>query len=298
MAGIRRQRIRNGMENNKVKLKIVFAGTPDFGATILEKLIQSEYAPALVITAPDKPVGRKQILTPPPVKVLAQKNKIAVIQPEKIRNLELEIRNLRPDLIILAAYGKILSKHILDIPRYGSLNVHPSLLPKFRGPSPIQSAILSGDKKTGVTIMLMNEKLDEGDIVSFQDYPLSGSETYETLHNALAETGADLLIKTMPDWISGKIKAISQDNTKATYTKILKKEDGKIDWSKPANFIERQIRAYNPWPGTFDIYNGKTLKILKAEVVNERLIIKQIQPEGKKPMDFNDFLLGHKDYNR
>lgn len=298
MAGIRRQRIRNGMENNKVKLKIVFAGTPDFGATILEKLIQSEYAPALVITAPDKPVGRKQILTPPPVKVLAQKNKIAVIQPEKIRNLELEIRNLRPDLIILAAYGKILSKHILDIPRYGSLNVHPSLLPKFRGPSPIQSAILSGDKKTGVTIMLMNEKLDEGDIVSFKDYPLSGSETYETLHNALAETGADLLIKTMPDWISGKIKAVPQDNTKATYTKILKKEDGKIDWSKPANFIERQIRAYNPWPGTFDVYNEKILKILKAEVVNERLIIKQVQPEGKKPMDFNDFLLGHKDYNR
>lgn len=281
-----------------MKLKIVFAGTPDFGATILEKLIQSEYAPALVITAPDKPVGRKQILTPPPVKVLAQKNKIAVIQPEKIRNLELEIRNLRPDLIILAAYGKILSKHILDIPRYGSLNVHPSLLPKFRGPSPIQSAILSGDKKTGVTIMLMNEKLDEGDIVSFQDYPLSGSETYETLHNALAETGADLLIKTMPDWISGKIKAVPQDNTKATYTKILKKEDGKIDWSKPANFIERQIRAYNPWPGTFDVYNEKILKILKAEVVNERLIIKQVQPEGKKPMDFNDFLLGHKDYNR
>lgn len=277
-------------------LKIVYIGTPEFSAVILKKLIQNGYAPVLVVTAPDKPVGRKQIITPPSVKILAQKNNIQVLQTEKIKNCQSKIENFQPDLGILAAFGQIVPKNILNIPKYGFLNVHPSLLPKFRGPSPIQSAILNGDEETGVTIMLMNEKLDEGDIISNISDPFSKNETYETLHNKLAELGGNLLVKTIPDWVSGKIKAKPQNNAKATYSKILKKEDGRIDWTKPADFIDRQIKALNPWPGTFDVYKGKKLKILKSEVVNGKLIIKQVQLEGKKPMSFEEFLLGHKNY--
>ncbi|RLC39927.1 MAG: methionyl-tRNA formyltransferase [Candidatus Nealsonbacteria bacterium] len=310
--------------NHESKIKVIFIGTPEFGAIILEKLVKTPYKPILVITAPDKPKGRKQILTPPPVKVIAQKYSIPIEQPNKIRDCKLKIENLKPDLGIVAAYGQILPKTILDIPKYGFLNVHPSLLPRWRGSSPIQYTILNGDKKTGVTIILMNEKMDEGPIIATSNLKSQISNlTYEELSEKLANLGAELLIKTIPKWIAGEIKPKPQDHSKATYTKILKKEDGKIDWSKSAHEIEREIRAFYPWPGSFCSWDGKRMKVLKAEVLKctktcpkgvlgktflapddkiavqtgkDFLVITELQLEGKKPTNSKDFLNGHPDF--
>jgi len=277
------------MENNK--MRIVFIGTPKFGAIILEKLIENKFKPVLVITAQDKPVGRKQILTPSTVKIIAQKYNIPV------QNTIYKIRDTKPDLVVVAAFSQILPKEILTIPKYGCLNVHPSLLPKYRGPSPIQAAILNGDKKTGATIILMDEKMDHGEIVANSEFQITNSKiTSEELLKELANLGAKLLVETIPKWVNDKIKLKVQDESRVTYTKILKKEDGKINWQKPAEKIERQIRALNPWPGTYTIYKGKRLKILKAEILNNQLVIKEAQLEGKKPMSFEDFLRGHPDF--
>jgi methionyl-tRNA formyltransferase len=287
------------MANSKInlKLKIIFVGTPEFGAIILDKLIQNNLKPVLVITAPDKPVGRKQVITPPPVKVIAQKYNLPISQPQKIGHAMSKLRDIEPGLIIVAAYSQIIPKNILDIPKFGCLNVHPSLLPKYRGPSPIQAAILNGDKETGVTIILMDEKMDHGPILAQRklEFPISNFQ-FPKLHDELANLGAQLLIETIPKWIKEEIKPKPQNESKATYTKILKKEDGKIDWQKSAEEIERQVRALNPWPGTHTIYKGKILKILKAEIIKGRLVIKEVQLEGKKPMSFEDFLRGHPDF--
>jgi len=263
-------------------LKIVFMGTPEFGAIILEGLIKNNYKPILVVTSPDKPVGRKQILTPSPVKIIAEKNEIPVAQPERILNLKSEILNLNPDLIVVAAYGQILPKEILEIPKYGSLNVHPSLLPKYQGASPIQAAILNGDKETGVTIFLMDEKIDHGKIVSSIKYQVSSKMTYGELSKKLADLGAELLIKTIPEWVKREIKPVPQDESKATYTKILRKEDGKIDWKKSAEEIERQIRAFESWPGTFTSLKSKILKILKSEVSPLQILSPAKRGEGEE----------------
>lgn len=271
-------------------------GTPEFGAIILDKLIKGSFKPVLVVTAPDKPVGRKQILTPSPVKIIARKNNIPVEQPEIIKNWKLKIGNLNPDLGIVAAYGQIIPKDILDIPKYGFLNVHPSLLPKYRGPSPIQYAILKGEKITGVTIMLMDEKMDHGPILAQRGLEIEEKETGETLHNKLANLGASLLMESIPRWTRKMIKPKPQDEKKATYTKILTREDGRINWKKTAKDLERQVRAFCPWPGTYTIYNGKILKILKAEFSKGCLVIKEMQLEGKKPMSYEEFLRGHPDY--
>lgn len=290
-------------------MKIVFIGTPKFGAIILEGLVKNNLKPYLVITSTDKPVGRKQILTPSPVKVIAQKYNIPIAHQLK------EIKKIKPDLIIVAAFSQILPKEILKIPKYGSLNVHPSLLPKYRGPSPIQATILNGDKKTGVTIILMDEKIDHGKIISNFQFLISNEKiTYEDLSKKLAEIGANLLIETIPKWIKGEIEAKDQDDSKATYTKIIKREDGKIDWSMSAEEIERQIRAFYPWPGSFTFWKKKgkklIIKILEAEEVVETLpknkfaikcgkgylLIKKLQPEGKKPMKADDFLRGNKKF--
>jgi methionyl-tRNA formyltransferase len=316
------------LNNQKSKPKIIFMGTPEFGAIILERLINGKYKPILVVTAPDKPVGRKQILTPPPVKVVAQKFNIPVVQPEKIGNWKLEIGKLKPDLIVVAAYGQILPKEILEIPRFGCLNLHPSLLPRWRGPSPIQYTILNGDKRAGVTIILMDEKMDHGDIVANSKFKIRNSKiTYGELLKDLANLGVKLLIETIPKWVKGKIKPKPQDESKATYTKILKKEDGKIDWGKSAEEIERQIRAFEIWPGSFSFWQKtknkiQRIKILKVKVLkkftnktypigkillgpkNELcvqtgkgfLIIEKLQLEGKKEMFSEEFLRGHSDF--
>jgi len=280
------------MKIENCKLKIAFVGTPEFGSIVLEGLINAGYKPVLVITAPDKPVGRKQIITPSLVKITAQNYKIKI--GDRISNI---MESGPVDLIIVAAYGQILPKNILDIPKYGCLNIHPSLLPKYRGPSPIQATILNGDAEIGVSIVKMTEKLDAGPIVAKSKIQNPKSKiTYTELHDQLADLGAKLLSKTIPDWITGKIKPQAQDESKATYTKIIKKEDGRIDWKNTPEYIERQVLALNPWPGTYTLYKGKILKILKIEIINNKLIIKEVQPEGKKPMSFEDFLRGHQDY--
>ncbi len=296
-----------------LKPKIVFMGTPEFGALILEGLLKKNYQPKLVIASPDKPSGRKQVLTPPPVKVLAQRYNIPILQPEILANSKSLITNYEPDLIIVAAYGKILPQEILDIPGRGALCVHPSLLPKYRGPSPIQYAILKGEKETGVTVMLMDTKMDHGPIVAQKKTVIGPNETSSQLHKRLGQLGAKLLIDTIPDWLAGNIQLRRQDEKRASYTKIIRKEDGLIDWKKSAKKIERQIRAFDPWPGTYTFWEKemvkikdlkkaekqkekRRLKIIKAWLDKDKLVIEKVQPEGKKPMSFEDFLRGNPDF--
>jgi methionyl-tRNA formyltransferase len=308
-------------------MKIIFFGTSEFGAIILKKLVQAGLLPVLVVTTPDKPAGRKQMLTPPPVKVLAKAQGPEVFQPEKFNQDAIRfIQEKNPDLFVVAAYGKILPKTVLSIPQKGSLNVHPSLLPKYRGPSPVQAALLNGDKETGVSVIVLDEAMDHGPIIASSNFKIQNPKlTYPNLHNELAKIGADLLIKTIPDWIAGKIKPVPQDDSKATYTRILQKEDGRIDWSKEAMYIERQVRALYPWPGTFTTCETdgkqKMIKILKASVLpqerpigkpgqafpsplpgiaiqtgKDALVIEELQLEGAKPMSSKEFLLGHKNF--
>ena len=307
-------------------LKIVFIGTPEFGAIILDKLCQSEYKPVLVATSLDKPVGRKQVITPSPVKMTAEKYKIPVAQPENIKDIKSEIQNLKPDLVVVAAYSQLIPKDILEIPSFGFLNVHPSLLPKYRGPSPIQYAILNGDEEAGVTIMLMDEKLDSGKIVSLSRLSISEEITAEQLTEKTADLGAKLLLNIIPKWINNEIEPNSQDEKRATYTKILKKEDGKVDWQKPVEEIERKVRAFSLWPGTYTFWQnkGKTvkIKILKTRVYKSSqqkrydigkvlvvpqneigvqckedfLVIEKLQIEGKKESNAEEFLRGHSDF--
>ena len=310
---------------NSSAFRVVFLGTPQFALPTLEKLAQSEFKPVTVFCAPDKPVGRKQILTPPPVKLTAQKYDIPVFQPARTAELSAQIADLKPDLIISAAYGLILPKDILDLPRYGCLNIHPSLLPKYRGASPIQSTILNGDEETGVTIFQMTEKVDAGAIITNSKKQIAASMyTTPELSEILAEMGTNSMLEILPDWLAGKIQPQAQDETKATFTKIIEKDDGLINWQKSALEIERQIRAYQPWPGTHtkmkdtrsnflslkilaadteDINTGKQAgetflksnKELAVQTGKGCLTIKKLQPEGGKPMTAQDFLHGHRE---
>jgi len=317
------------------RLNVVFMGTPDFSVPILEALIKSDFAPKAVITAPDKPAGRGEKITPPPIKLAAQKYGIPFFQPQNKQELLIQTMNLKPDLIVVAAYGKILPKEVLDLPKYGAINVHPSLLPKYRGAAPIQFAILNNDSKTGISIMLMNEKMDEGPILSQEIIKIDALETSETLEGKLSKISAKILIKTLGQWIMLKempksaqrlIYPQEQDHSKATYTKILTKEDGKIIWDKTAKEIDCQIRAFTPWPGSFTVFKApsnsrksQTLKILSAAVSETQtqrqlgevfltdqkdlavqtgqgsLIIKELQLEGGKPMSTSEFLNGHQE---
>lgn len=316
------------MANKKIeKPKIIFLGTPEFGAIILNGLIKNGFKPALVVTSPDKPVGRKQTLTSPPVKLIAQKNNISVEQPETIRNLKLKVKSLNPDLGIVAAYGQILPKEILDIPKFGFLNVHPSLLPKYRGPSPVQTAILEGDQKTGVTLMLIDEKMDHGPIIVQEEMAISEKESKEHLHNRLAMLGIKLLIETIPQWIGEKIKPRPQEEKNATFSEIITKERGRIDWQKKAETIERETRAFYPWPGSYAVWQKDKkelrIKVLKSRVLKSPektrylvgkvlvvpqneigvqcgdgnfLVIERLKPEGKNEMGAEDFLRGYSSF--
>ncbi len=307
-------------------MKYIFFGTPKFAAIVLEELINSGYVPEAVICNPDEPIGRKQILTSPPVKRLIADSKlpIEIFQPAtktELLAISHELSTIKPDLAIIAAYGKIIQKTILDIPKYGTLNTHASLLPAYRGASPIQYAILNGDKETGITIMKIDEEVDHGPIISKSECQISNNDTYESLSQKLAILGAKLLIKIIPDYISGKIKLAEQDHSKATYTKIIKKEDGKIDWSKSAQEIERMTRAFYPWPTAWTIWNDKILKIIEADIaggsnnnheigkmflINKKelsvkcgdgnLTIKKLQLEGGRILSAKEFLNGHKDF--
>ncbi len=260
------------MTNSGAPIRIIFLGTPDFALPTLS-LLSAPYSLVGIITQPDRPVGRRQTLTPSPVKVAAKKLGIPVLQPEKLRDKKIveQIRELKPDLIVVAAYGQIIPKAVLEIPRYGALNIHPSLLPKYRGASPIQAAIAAGDIETGVTLILLDEELDHGPILAQARVPIAPDETGSSLSPKLARIGAELLRATMPEWITKKIKPQEQDHTQATVTKLLTRDDGKIDWHEPAEVIDRRIRAYDPWPGTWTTIQIKDsrfkIKVLKAHLL-------------------------------
>lgn len=302
-------------------------GTPDFAVPSLVALTKYGLDIIEVITQPNRPVGRKHTLTPPPVKTAALAGGILVFQPEKARDLKTieHIRALNPDLIIVAAYGQIIPKAILDIPRLGSLNVHASLLPKYRGASPIAAAIKNGETETGITVMQIDELLDHGPIISQSRVVIAPDETGDSLTKKLSTLGAELLATTLPDFIAGKMTPRAQNHADATSTKLLTREDGKINWHASAEEIERMVRAYDPWPGTWTELETKDLrfkiKVLQAHIVQLKslnshsvtqpgtifqtptgfavhcgtgaLEIVKVQPEGKRPMSATDFLHGY-----
>jgi len=276
--------------------KYLFLGTPEFSAIVLEKLISAGIIPEAVICNPDKPVGRKQVITPPPVKVLAQKNNLPVYQPKDKNELLEVIKNLKPDLGIVAAYGMLLPKEVLNIPKHGFINIHPSLLPKYRGATPIQAAILNGDEKTGVSLFIIEEQMDNGPILAQKELTMANNYNYDTLGRKLFEIGTDLLIEILPKYINGEITPLLQDDSLATYTQkittqdaFVKPEDLKIaqeTGGKIAFEIDRKIRALNPEPGTYTLDNEKRMKILEAALTHEsRLKLKKIQYEGKTPVE-------------
>jgi len=276
-------------------MKYLFFGTPEFAAIILEKLINAGFIPSAVVCNPDKPTGRKKIITPPLTKLLAIKYNIPVLQPEvlSIFNFQFSISNF--DFFIVASYAKILPKEILEIPRFGTIGVHPSFLPKYRGPSPIQAAILNEEQETGVTLFLLDEKVDHGPVLENRKQKIENSDNYKTLHNKLAELGGDLLIETIPKFLREEIKSQPQDESQATYTKKFSAEDGFVgfkdlekaqkDGGQIAIEVERKIRALNPEPGVWTIKDGKRMKILEAELMPDKTLkLKKIQFEGKKPV--------------
>jgi methionyl-tRNA formyltransferase len=294
-------------------------GTPEFSIPVLETLIKDGYEVVGVVTQPDRPVGRKHVLTPPPVKVAAEKYKIPVFQPEKLRLPEnlAPILDLKPDVVVTCAYGQILPKALLDAPPFGCINVHASLLPELRGGAPIHYAILQGKKKTGITIMYMAEKLDAGDIISQREVKIEETDNVGTLHEKLSKTGAQLLSETLPEILKNNITPIPQDHEKATFAHNITREQEKIDWHKNGEEIYNQIRGLCPWPVAFTVLEGKNLKIWKAEKVvltqnaapgtiaglqkdgiligtgdNTAIKVTELQPAGKKKMTAAQFLNG------
>jgi methionyl-tRNA formyltransferase len=262
-------------------LRIIFMGTPELSCASLEKLAHDKnFQIVAVVTQPDKPKGRELKPQPSPVKILAQKLNPPVLQPAKARDEKFisELRELKPDLIAVVAYGQILPQAILDLPRSGCLNVHASLLPKYRGASPIQSAILNGETETGVTIMKMDAGLDTGDILAQARTPILPEDNSQTLHDRLAQLGGELLVETIPDYVAGKIQPEPQPKEGVSYAAKIKKEDGRIDWNLPAQEILNRLRAFTPWPGAFTFFKiepkPQLLKIRKAEISDKDSVLR------------------------
>ena len=304
-------------------LRVVFMGTAELACASLESLCRAPGVRVVaVVTQPDKPKGRELKLQPTPVKVVALNHELPVHQPAKARAPEFanQLRGMAPDLIVVAAYGQILPQSILDIPKFGCLNVHTSLLPKYRGAAPIQWAILNGELETGVTIMKMDADLDTGEIVAEVRTPIADTDNGQTLHDRLAKLGADLLVRTIPDYVAGRMAPSSQPKEGATYARKITKEDGRIDWSKPAREVWNQVRAFTPWPGAFTHLprdgGAKLLKIWDAAVQEHAfrnageileagnfgivvacgehaLRILELQLEGGKRLTAQQFLAGH-----
>jgi methionyl-tRNA formyltransferase len=276
----------------------VFFGTPEFASIILDELEAKGYLPSLIVTAPDKPRGRGLVITPSEVRVWGTAHNIPVITPSTLRDdgIATTLRDAHADFFVVAAYGKIIPKNILEIPPHGVLNVHPSLLPKFRGSSPIESAILSDEPHTGVSIMLLDEEMDHGPVITqreriIKDWPPKGS----LLTRDLAHFGGALLAEIIPEWLSG-LKAGPQDHSKATFTKKITKEDGLIDLADDPVKNLKKVRALDEWPGTYTFvpHEGKSirLKILDAKIEEGKFVPTRVIPEGKKEMDYQDFLRG------
>ena len=298
------------------KTKIVFMGTPDFAVPVLEGLIE-HYDVVMVVSQPDKLVGRKQILTPTPVKEVALKHQIPVFQPTKIREDFEPIKVLEPDLIITCAYGQIISEELLNVPKIGCFNVHASLLPKYRGGSPIHTCLLNGDKKTGVTIMYMDKGMDTGDMVSKVEYQIQDDDNVGTLHGKLSQMGATLLLETLPSIISKTNNRVPQDNSEATYAYNIKREEEKIDFHNNGKKIINQIRGLNPWPMAYFLVNNEEWKALEGyfepkentipgkvsnikkdaigiECADGIIYFTKVKPFGKKQMFVKDYLNGTK----
>ena len=305
-------------------MRAVFMGTPEIAATVLKSVLASKHEVVAVVTQTDKPKGRGHEMAFPPVKEVALDAGIPVLQPQRARDEEFieQLKAYQPDIILVAAYGKLLPKAILDMPRFGCINVHASLLPKYRGASPIQWAVLNGDEKSGVTIMHMAETMDTGDIIMTKEVVLDKEETAGSLHDKLAEIGGPLLIEAMDALETGRAPRIRQNEEEATYVKMLDKTMGNLDFSKPAVQLERWIRGLNPWPTAYTKLDGKMLKLWKAEVLSAEeagknskgldtgvitavskdsfdvltgdgvLRIKELQLEGKRKMTAEEFLRG------
>ena len=278
------------------KPSIVFFGTDEFAVIVLEMLIEAGFDVVAVVTPPDEPAGKKKVLKPSPVKVAALSFKLSVLQPAKLKNFEMPIC----DLGVVVVYGKIIPGKLLKTPKHGFLNIHPSLLPKYRGPSPIKTAIANGDTETGVTIIELDSEMDHGPVVGNTKYQIPNDKLHIEIRDELAELGASLLINIIPDYIAGKIKAVPQDHSQATHTALLNREDGKVDLEKDSpESIYNKFRAYHDWPGLFTYQKSNLknqnlrVKILDCKLVNGNLEITEVQPEGKNPMSLKDFENGY-----
>lgn len=298
-------------------MRIVFIGTGEIGVPTLRALLQSGHKIVGVVTQPDKPVGREQKITAPPIKAALSNCNLPILQPAKIKAPEAveAIRNLSPDVIVVMAYGQILPRAVLEIPKLACLNLHASLLPRWRGAAPIQAAIAAGDRETGITVMYMDEGLDTGDMLLQRQIEISPTETGGSLHDRLAGIAPEALLEGLRLLADEVAPRVPQDKSNATYASKLDREAGRIGWNEPAEVIERKIRAYNPWPGAFAEFKGRKLKVFSAEIVDVRgkpgevlredrelviataaraLSLTEIQPEGKRRMTAAEFLRGLK----
>ena len=251
-------------------ISLTFFGTDQFAADILEPLITSGlFKFDTIITQPDRPTGRKQELAPAPVKELGIKYNIHVLQPSSLKIINYKLQITNSDIFVVFHYGLIIPQEILSLPKHGTLNLHPSLLPKYRGASPIRSALINGETETGVTVMLMDEKMDHGPILAQEKITIDGDDTNETLEKKITPLGIELLLKTIPDWVEDKIKPIPQNHDEATFSKLVSREDGKVDWNKSSNEIYNLYRGLTPWPGIWTIWNGKRLKLVKIKPADD-----------------------------
>lgn len=303
--------------------RIIFMGTPEFAVPSLEALIRSAYQVVAVYTQPDRKAGRGQAVASSPVKQLALSQGLQVVQPERLKATGTVegLTKFAPDLIVVVAFGQILPAEILDLPKLGCLNVHPSLLPRLRGASPIATAILQGDEITGITIMLLDAGMDTGPILNKREVPISADDTTGSLAIKLAQTGAQLLTETLPLWIDGRIKPQPQEESRASYSKVINKSDGEIDWQFSTLELWRRVRAFDPWPGCYTWWRGKRLKLGQVvPLYGERpgkpgevialsapatvgvgtgdgvLGLLRVQLEGKREMSADEFVLGQRDF--
>lgn len=299
--------------------RIIFMGTPRFAVPSLEALV-GQYEVAAVVTQPDRAASRGRKVSSPPVKTVAQSHGLRVMQPKSLRKQEViaEIAELEPGVIVVVAYGQILRPEVLSIPAAGVVNVHASLLPRYRGASPITGALLAGEQETGVTIMLMDEGMDTGPILARVAISIQPEDTAGSLGERLSEVGAELLLETLPRWLEGRIEPQPQDASKASYTKLVQKEDGLLDWSLPAVEIWRRVRAFDPWPGAYSSWRGRMFKVLAATPLPDwtgsgeagevlhlpagiavatgqgALMLKEVQLAGRRPMSIGDFHRGQR----
>jgi methionyl-tRNA formyltransferase len=298
-------------------IRLVFMGSPDFALPTLKRLAEDKAIQLVgVVTQPDRPAGRGRNLTPPPVKVLAQSLGLEVIQPPRLREPEpfAKLASWLPEMIVVAAFGQILRQNVLDLPRYGCINVHASLLPRWRGAAPIQAAIAAGDSQSGVSIMKMDVGVDNGPILAQQAVPIMSNDNAETLSSRLAEVGAHLLIRTISGYLQGKMIPQPQDESQVTHAPMLKKEDGQLDFNQPADVLERKIRAFDPWPGAYFVWQDNLLKVHRAHIWMQAgstpakkeiidgfpavgtsqgwLVLDEVQSAGKKIMSGDVFLNG------